>query len=270
MFFYIIFFIFISNNTIHYNGIIQLNIKPNPFTIKKDLNLLEEYKKNNSLNTALSAPVISNTNTEEKNGLNLYEKKKNSYEELHYEIAKKLLETNMQGIKGVFAHYRGYNSMSDKNGSIIFPRIDDSNTISIVITQNIQPIIIHGQVPDHFIIDENFKHASYVAEKTDDGESLSIMKWRVKPHPSLITNKKIPYPTIIIIGDPDMFFFDTNAYPMDSSINVLLPTLYALENNKILDYSNFAIQTLQYFKKLNEIEYTTEIENQLHKSKTLQ
>lgn len=275
MFFYIflfnIFFIFLSNNTIHYNGIIQLNIKPNPFIIKKDLNILEEYKKNNLLNTTLSAPIITNLHSnQEKNGLDLYEKKKNSYEELHYEVAKKLLETNMQGIHGIFAHYRGYSVMSDINGTIIFPRIDDSNTISIVITQNIQPIIIHGQVPDHFIIDQNFKHASYIAEKTHDSESLSIMKWSIKPYPSLIINQKIPYQTIIIIGDPDLFFFDNNAHSMDSSINVLLPTLYALENNNFLDYNNFAIQTLQYFKKLNQMLYTTEIENQLHEGKILQ
>jgi hypothetical protein len=274
MFFYILLysslFVFSYNNMIYYNGVIQLNIKPNPFIIKKDLNIVEQYKKEAGIHNKLGAPVISNlSENSQKNGLSLYEHNKNPYQELHYIVAKKLLETNMQGIEGIFAHYRGYSVMSDINGNIILPRLDDTNLISIVITQNIQPIIIHGSIPDHFIIEHNSKYASYVAEKIEVDPNLSIMKWSVKPNPTLIINQKIPYPTIVIIADPDLFFFDNNPLSSDSSINVLLPTLYATTENSSSNYSNLAMQTLQYFKQIQETKYTTEIENQLHEGKIL-
>jgi hypothetical protein len=267
---YFIVFLFVSNNMLHYNGIIQLSIKPNPFIIKKDLEIVQQYKKNTGITNTSTAPIIRNLNdNSEKNGLGLYQINKNPYQELHYEIAKKLLETNIQGVEGIFVYYRGYTRISDRDGNIVLPRLDDGNIISIVITQSIQPMIIHGSVPDHFIIDHDAKYVAYVAENTEKESSLSIMKWIVKLHPSLIINRKIPFPTIIIIGDPDLFFFDNKSQPIDSSINILLPTLYRLEEHITSNYSNFALQTLQYFKQLHESNYTTQIEDQLHQGKIL-
>ncbi len=265
-FFVFIYLLFLTNNyNINYNGIIQLTIKPNPFNIKKDLDIIEEYKQQENVKNNLSNPIIITVDDNlSKNGLSLYENKKNPYDELHYEIAKKLLETHMKGIQGIFAHYRGYSVISDTNGLIIFPRLDDTNKISIIIAERILPIIVHGTIPDHFIVDHDAKYISYTAENTENNKNFSTMKWTIKEDPSIINNKVIPYPTIIIIANPDLFFFENNPHVVDYSINILLPTLYALQENYIPAYSNLAIQTLQYFKKFNKSNYKTEIENQLH------
>lgn len=269
MFFYFLlygnFFLLLSCIAIQYNGIIQLNIKPNPFVMKKDLEIIEQYKHNANIANDLVGPIITHVNDNlEQSGLGIYEHKKNPYQELHYEVAKKLLEANLQGITGIFGHYRGYSVMSDKNGNIVFPRLDDSNSISIVITENIVPVIIHGAVPDHFVIDYYAKYASYVAENIEKAPNAPLMKWGIKEDSSLIINKKIPYQAIVIIANPDLFFFDSNVKPVDYSINILLPTLYALQENSISQYSNLAMQTLQYFKQFNITRYSSEIENQLH------
>ena len=269
IFLYCNFFAIFFNYALHYNGVIQLNIKPNPFAIKKDLNILEQYKQETINQDEFSVPVIrAVNNNQEKEGLHLYEHKKSPYQELHYEVAKKLLETTMQGVSGIFAYYRGYAVASDIDGSIIFPRLDDSRVISIVIAELIHPVVIHGSVTDHFIIDFNAKYNSYIAENIESDES-TIMKWTVKQDASLIINNKIPFQSIVNIADPDLFFFDSNPYVIDSSINILLPTLYALQNNSLSQYSNFALQVLQYYKKFNTVNYNVQIENQLHEGITI-
>ncbi len=274
MLFFIFLYFFLYNlplqSTLYYNSIIQLQIKPSPFDIKKDLEIITEKENAYQLENKSAVPIIKNIlPNEKKDGLSLYKKEKNIYEELHYQIAKTLLETNLSGIAGIHAYYRGFTETSDNFGIIKFPRIDDKNNLPIIITEEIIPIILHGNIPDHFIVNKNTLYRSFVVTNSEDQES-SIIKWIVKEDPSVITNNIIPFESIIIIGNPELFFFDNLPRIVDYSINIIIPPLYVLEkktNNE--NYSNLALQTLQYFKSFSNKNYSTELEGQLHEGKNL-
>jgi hypothetical protein len=269
IFFYFNFFIFLNSYLINYNGVIELTIKPDPSMIKEDLLIVSNYKKEVGVEKKLSVPMITVINNDsEKNGLALYEQKKNPYEDLHYQVAKKLLETHMQGIEGIVAHYRGYTVTSDQNGTIAFPRLDDSKSISIIITEKIYPIVLHGSVPDHFIIDQSYDYKAYIAKSIINIEENNL-KWIIEDDNVNIKDRIIPFQAIIIFGNPHKFFFDKIPLLLENSINIILPSIYLMEDSSINNYINLAIETLQYFKPFSQNRYQVTIEDQLHEGTTL-
>ncbi len=231
--------------------------------IKEDLLVVSNYKK--EITTAqnhMAAPLITFIDPlDEKNGLSLYDYQKNPYQDLHYEVAKKLLQMHMHGIEGIVMHYRGFTKTSDHSGSVMFPRLDDIDKIPIIIVEQITPIILHGAIPDHFIVNPESTYKLYTATKNIVDEST---RWIIKDNVNTLNNNQIPFNAIIIFGDPNLLFFDTTAYSIDNTINIILPTLYIKPENPIHQYSNLALETLQYFKPLGYNKYTVTIEDQIH------
>jgi hypothetical protein len=56
---------------------------------------------------------------------------------------------------------------------------------------------------------------------------------------------------------------------MQLSNNIILPTLYIIENKENNLYAHFALDVLRYYKPLAEEEKTTTIANQSHYSQRL-
>lgn len=246
-----------------------MSIKPDPVNIKKDLEIIEGYrvqadKENKGGSFVINAVEDANNY----NGFGAYKKNNNPYTELHYEIARNLLEKHAEGIEGIYAHYRGYSEKSNKFGRITFPRLDEVAVFTIIITKSIDPIIMKGKIPDYFLISYDTPYSVYEAysrEETKDGQDIVVWKIR-KASPEVSSDRKIPANSIIVFADPNSFYFYKEGISIDNSLNVILPTLYVLENEEknIFKYGNLALQTMQYYKKINFDKYSVEIENQVH------
>lgn len=246
-----------------------MSIKPDPINIKKDLEIIEEYKLQADKESIMGSPIINSVDdVNNYNGFGVYKKNNNPYTELHYEIARNLLEKHAEGVEGIYAHYRGYSEKSNKFGRITFPRLDEVAVFTIVITKSIDPIIMKGKIPDYFLISYDTPYSVYEAystQETKDGQDMVV--WRIKKaNTDVLLNRKIPANALIVFADPNSFYFYKEGISIDNSLNVILPTLYVLENEEknIFQYGNFALQTMQYYKKINFDKYSVEIENQIH------
>lgn len=265
MIFFFLLIINLYSANFFYNSTIRISVQTNPSEIQKDLSIIEDYRKKFYSQEKKYSPTIitASENDKNSNGFEMYNKRKDPYQEIHYEIAKKLLETRTNGIEGINIYYRGYATQTNNMGIAILPRIDANPIISIVITEKIDPVIVNGKIPDHFIIDLYSKYQAYNLQNIEKSSS-SIMKWKIEVNKNIIQNRKIPYDSIIILGDPDYLFFDKEYYIMDKSTNIIIPDLFLLNEKNNNLYSELAMQTLQYYKKLEKSYYTTEIEKQIH------
>ena len=246
-----------------------MSVKPDPVNIKKDLEIIEEYKvQADKENRGESFIINAIEDVNHYNGFGVYKKNNNPYTELHYEIARNLLEKHAEGVEGIYAHYRGYSEKSNKFGRITFPRLDEGAVFTIIITKSIDPIIMKGKIPDYFLISYDTPYSAYEAystQETKEGQDMII--WKIRKAPAeTFSDRRIPANAIIVFADPNSFYFYKEAISIDNSLNVILPTLYVLENEEknIFKYGNFALQTMHYYKKINFDKYSVEIENQVH------
>lgn len=269
---FFLFFLFLSHGfflaKIFYNGVIQINIKPDLTHIKEDLALIEQYKLNHDKENKTGVFMIDHLNDNQSyNGFGIYKKKNNIYQTLHYDIAKNLLEKNSEGIEGIYVHYRGYSEKSDKMGRILLPRLDETDFLPIIITTSIDPLIIKGNIPDYFLISYDTPYIAYQASLINETKNnINGIKWIVERKDTIATDRKIPLNAIVIFADPSYIYFQKDGIFIEESLNIILPTLYVFEKEErnIFKYGSFALATMQYYKKLYNDTYTVEIENQTH------
>lgn len=277
MFFYYLFFyfhlcffsLFDCSNILHYSGIIEIYVRPDKKELQDDLALFKENNITQDNDRGQNNPlIITNTNIEKK-GFALYDFRDTQYQDLHYTLAEKIIRKSLQGIEGIHAFYRGYASISNDQGRLFFPRLDDKNEINVLLVENVTPIIFQGQVPDHFIVLPGTPYQFYICTG-EKNETNNTTAWEATMNSKLQPNQKIPLNTIIIIVNPNEAYFDLNKNIIQQSANMLLPNIYIFSSAKKNNYSHFALNILNYFKPFDQKKYTVEINEQLHRAKRLQ
>jgi hypothetical protein len=252
---------------LYYTSVIKITIKkdfPSASAEYKTLEsyLLEEEKKETS-------PVVieKHNDVARSKGMDIYHPKpeEEPYAHLHM-LGKKILEEEMEGVDGIVSYYRGYSVISDESGDITFPRLDFNRALPIIVTSELVPVVFEKNRLDHFVLLNKDTYALYTANFTVN-EEKGVISWRVVREESLGESKGyiVPQEAIIIIGEPQKFFFEPRPLESDYSNTVLLPPLYRVTGEGgLLPSQNFALQTFSYFLPLNEDVYTAEIDGATH------
>lgn len=125
-----------------------------------------------------------------------------------------------------FASYAGYCAHSNEQGEIIFPRKHPQDTVTLVITPKVTPVILIGKTVNRFIVPASAPTALFEFTRKKSGDTAY---WEV-------TQKELPSSRIIspfaitIFGTPDQF-----SVPLESTItlpgpDLVLPSLKATKH----------------------------------------
>ncbi len=153
---------------------------------------------------------------------------------------------NQTGIDGIHAVYLGYLSISDQNGQITFPRQQQSDTIYLLITPQIEPeLMMSPALIANWITKENTPAAFYKIERKHNKE-LKAYYFNVK---KIDVPEEIPNGTITIFAHPDHIEVPIGISLNSYSTNLILPELQA----KKVDIAKNSLYTLsikQYFEQV--------------------
>jgi len=158
----------------------------------------------------------------------------------------KNLQTKQREIPGIMCIYAGKTALSDYNGQVIFPRLQQTSSMNILVTKKINPayILAPGTV-HHWIIDNQEPTKIYSMEfKHDDATTLYYYDVTQVKIPD---NKIIPLNTVIIIADPQDIFIPLGATIVNYSPNVILPTIYIKKSFCFIYNSLYTLAIKQYF-----------------------
>ena len=168
--------------------------------------------------------------------------------------------------RGIFVTYGGYLVVSDFNGQVTFPRMQQKPNLTLIVTESIEPVIMLGNTIHHWE-HLNIPIATYSIEKKQDPQT-EIYYWDVKqiPEPK---KKIIPIPSIVIFAKPKNIIVPLGITVTDESQNLILPTLYSTKNINELEPSLAVLKVRQFFgpiiktnKKENNTYYSTQISTQ--------
>lgn len=159
-------------------------------------------------------------------------------------------------ISGIYVFYNGKSTYSDFNGQILLPRTGTEDEISIVITELVIPIILHGTTVEYFTLPHASKAAMYQCIRTPD--TTGRAKWHVTKK-LLDTKGQIPAKALIILANPEYITLFEGDYITDMSAHLILPDIYvspstlvSLEALRTLSINHFFMPTRSWFAHADE------------------
>lgn len=236
----------------YYNGVLEVYVRPyrNDLQGKNRIDLSEYIGMPRDTYSPLVIKEAENSLGE---GFDMYHTGRHAHEKnIPYMVAEKILKRTLQGVNGVFAYYRGYGLITDSDGLISFPRLEQENKILIVVTKDIFPVITGGIIPTYFCVHDISQTGWYecIGEENDDG---TMMTWKVVPYSAVPSDGKIPENALIIISDPMTLFFE-NSRTVAFSQNFLIPDILVTENFTRGIYAMHALEVLRYYGTMQWIE----------------
>ncbi|MGZ6250959.1 MAG: hypothetical protein ACXWL2_02940 [Candidatus Chromulinivorax sp.] len=152
------------------------------------------------------------------------------------------------GIEGLYASYLGYLAVSDHNGQITFPRIQQSDTIHILITPEVQPeFMIEPTLINDWITKHNSPTAFYQIIRKKH-KKLKVYYFHIT---KIKTPQAIPRNTITIYADPATIIVPTGVLFNTYSTNFILPELQAIKVDTLKN-SLYTLSIKQYFEQINK------------------
>jgi hypothetical protein len=127
--------------------------------------------------------------------------------------------------EGIYALYDGYVTATDANGMLVLPRKHLGDTIEIVITTDLYPIIVKGVSPEYFVHERAKDVAYYKLTRIQDAKTkqYSWLTQKTNPPASLV----VPQFAIIIFARPHQIIVPEVITTTIPGENLLLPPLYA-------------------------------------------
>lgn len=120
--------------------------------------------------------------------------------------------------------YAGFTDTINHNGEARFPRLTQNETIDLIITRKLHPVVIHGNTVEFLLRDTNTEIAYYKLQRMRD-EDLDLLYWDVTEQPIPESKKISPY-ALIIFADPKNIYVRTGKFAAMEGANLLLPTIY--------------------------------------------
>lgn len=164
---------------------------------------------------------------------------------------------------GIFATYGGYMTISNINGQITFPLMQQSKKFLLIITEKIGPVFMIGNTIHHWKL-LNIPHITYSVERKQD-QQTKLYYWDVEATPNP-ENNIIPLNSIVIFAKPKNIIVPTGISLTNDDPQLLLPTIYVTKNNNNIVPALSTLTVRQFFgplsitnKKENNTYYSTQI-----------
>lgn len=139
-------------------------------------------------------------------------------------IPAKLLEKKFDVVSGVLGRLNGQINFSDTNGQMIFMREKIGNTVNILVTESVKPVIYHGNTVHHWIIPDPQNASFYTATKTQNPEN-EIYSWQIDAA-SLPANFIVPQDTLVIFGKPSDVVITPGTFITRGDPHLVLPNFF--------------------------------------------
>lgn len=150
--------------------------------------------------------------------------------------------------QGIAATYSGIIALADAYGQIIFPRKHTADSVTLVITQKIKPIIMFGTTLAHWIIEDPEATQLFTITKTTD-PATNILFWDAQPT-TLSTDKIIPAEAVILIANPNNVYIPIGITITKKSNHLLLPPVYIKNEFDALTNTLIIFNLRQFFGSL--------------------
>ena len=142
--------------------------------------------------------------------------------------------------QGINITYAGTTKIPDENGQITFSKKHSSDEILIIVTEQIDPIIIRGNTVEYFIRNST-KPINYYKINRYFNQENYLYYWKTeKIAPPL--NKKIPLSAFVIFAKPKTIYLPQEQTIAMKGSNLLLPVIYTKKQN------NFDLNSLLFLK----------------------
>lgn len=166
--------------------------------------------------------------------------------------------------RGIFATYGGYLVVSGFNGQITFPRMQQKEELTLIITERIEPVLMLGNTIHHWVLPPNIPVAVYSIIRKQD-PTTKLYYWDVKPT-KRPKNNIIPLTSIVIFAKPKDMIVPIGITLSNDNPQFLLPTIYAKKNSNELAPTLGVLKIRQFFgsvsitnKKENNTYYSTQM-----------
>lgn len=151
-------------------------------------------------------------------------------------------------VEGICVFYSGSWTYSDNNGEVLFPLKHEGNSLMVIITQRIQPVIGAQGIVQNFFIPHDEPYAAYLFTRTNDKQREWVITQKNIP-----ANSPLPYETFIIIAKPQDIIIPKEHMHSLSGPHMILPTIFVAENARISLDALHALGFNRYFSPVARI-----------------
>lgn len=157
---------------------------------------------------------------------------------------------------GIFATYGGFLQSASVDDQITFPRKHTSSLLYIVVTPQINPIIMFELTVHHLEFDRSQKIAFYKAERKPSKQNPKKLVWQISPQ-ELPENNRIPLESIIIFAKPSSIEVPTGTIATLNNPNLLFPDIYVKKGINVVTNALYVLTISNFFRPV-EIGYKKE------------
>lgn len=163
--------------------------------------------------------------------------------------------TDYQIIKGIAATYSGYLDISDQQGQITFPRKHIAPFVYLLITPQIEPVIMFANTIHHWIMKPEIPIALYKIEYIA-GTVAQPPVWRTTTQ-EIPNDHIIPVETITLLTEPSNIYVDLKDHPTNDTQNLILPDIYVKKGLHVVNDALFLITISHLLRPIRNV-YKTE------------
>ncbi len=142
-------------------------------------------------------------------------------------------------VQGIYVTYLGYLTYSDYNGQVTLPNRESENNLTVVVTEQVYPVIFRGNTVHHFEIPEHvdFHIFQYTLAQDPDHKQWH---WTVKQLPA--KSRQLPEHALIILAKPQDIEIMPGTFVAHEAPNFILPDIYVHTG------ANSPVPTLKFLK----------------------
>lgn len=134
---------------------------------------------------------------------------------------------------GIFVLYEGRVTYSDADGKVILPRLTADETITVIVTERITPVIKHGNTVSYFQLKDAYPASFYQFSRM---KKAGKMVWKVSRDET--TTLHVPTNAIIILALPTALTINEGIFPATPGPNLILPSIFV---NSVIPTQDSAI-----------------------------
>ncbi len=144
----------------------------------------------------------------------------------HTDVAHAILKRHLASplVQGIYVTYLGYITYTDYNGEILLPNKESSNSLNVVVTNQIYPVLMRGLTVHHFEIPQETEALFYTYALKQNNKNKNWY-WNVIPQQQP-ERHNIPLNALIILADPNDIEIQSGTFPASSGPHFILPDLF--------------------------------------------
>jgi hypothetical protein len=156
-------------------------------------------------------------------------------------------------ISGIFCTYGGFIVVSDWFGQAVFPKLQTTAHLHLLITSKLIPIPLVGNTINHWELAQDTPADLFVIERTQDPITQEL-RWNIEPADIATTftnGNHVSIDTIIVFGEPKYFFVPTGSTIEhgDEIPHFLIPPVYVKKGIAHIENVLYVLNLKHLFRK---------------------